>query len=216
VKRYWDQIATKYDVLQKRERVMVLAAALMLVAAVLNALLLDPLAARRKMLHQQMSSDAQQVQQMQQQIRDMVHAGGIDPDAATKSRLAETQEKLHAVDVQLGSLRQALVSPEKMPQLLEGMLRKHGGLKLAKLNTLPLSALPGSTDVNGGIPAFRHGVELTVEGRYLDLLNYLATLEKLPWHLTWGKVALNARENGLSTLTLTVYTLSMDKTWLSL
>jgi MSHA biogenesis protein MshJ len=70
-------------------------------------------------------------------------------------------------------------------------------------------------------PVYKHGVEITVEGRYLDLLDYVSDLEQMPWHILWSKAALNEDKNDEITwpanrLKLTVYTLSLDKTWLSI
>lgn len=63
---------------------------------------------------------------------------------------------------------------------------------------------------------YKHGVELTVQGSYPELLSYLAELEKMPWQLFWGKVKMNVEEYPRATLTLTVFTLSLDKKWLNL
>lgn len=229
MKRHWEKLAAKYDGLQRRERILVLVAALACVAALMNALLLEPLAARKKTLLAQIADDGRQMRQMQQQIQAMLQNSRVDPDAASKARLAEAQERLRAVDAELDAMRHALVAPDRMPQLLEGMLKRHGQLRLLSLKTLPAAGLAesGTAAASAGrdgkaapvaddFPIFRHGVELTVEGRYLDLLDYLSALERLPWHMLWGKAALKAGDGGISTLTLTVYTLSLDKTWLSL
>jgi MSHA biogenesis protein MshJ len=79
-----------------------------------------------------------------------------------------------------------------------------------------LSTQPLSTQQQDS-PVFKHGVEITVEGRYLDLLEYVSELEQMPWHVLWSKAALSADQHPpLSQLKLTVYTLSLDKTWLSI
>jgi MSHA biogenesis protein MshJ len=57
-------------------------------------------------------------------------------------------------------------------------------------------------------------VEITVKGNYQNLLNYLNALEKLPVKMFWGKMELVAGEYPVSTMKLTLYTLSLDKTWL--
>lgn len=62
---------------------------------------------------------------------------------------------------------------------------------------------------------YKHGVEISIEGSYADLVSYLAGLEQLPWRMFWGGVTLKAQTFPVSRLTLTVYTLSLDKTWLS-
>ncbi|HEX5364876.1 MAG TPA: agglutinin biogenesis protein, partial [Gallionella sp.] len=69
----------------------------------------------------------------------------------------------------------------------------------------------------GGVPRliFRHAVQITVRGSYLELLNYLAALEKLPTQMLWGEVKFAVERHPDAVLTVTLSTLSMDKTWLS-
>lgn len=63
---------------------------------------------------------------------------------------------------------------------------------------------------------YKHGVEITMQGSYLDLANYVAELEAMPWQLFWSKAKLNVEEYPKTTLTLTLFTLSLDKKWLNL
>ena len=63
---------------------------------------------------------------------------------------------------------------------------------------------------------YRHGVELTISGQYLDLLQYVEALESLPMHSLWRSALLQTKQFPESELTLRVYTLSLDKTWLSI
>jgi MSHA biogenesis protein MshJ len=58
-------------------------------------------------------------------------------------------------------------------------------------------------------------VEITVAGSYADLTLYLDALEKLSWQMYWGKAEMRVEEYPRVTLTITLYTLSMEKTWLS-
>jgi MSHA biogenesis protein MshJ len=60
----------------------------------------------------------------------------------------------------------------------------------------------------------KHGIEIRMAGNYLDLLAYVADLESLPQKLLWGNMALTVTAYPRSELTLTVYTLSLDPTWL--
>jgi MSHA biogenesis protein MshJ len=61
---------------------------------------------------------------------------------------------------------------------------------------------------------FRHGVELTLAGSYLDLHAYLSALEGLSTQLYWGRAEMSVAEYPVATLKLTVYTLSFDQAWL--
>ena len=61
---------------------------------------------------------------------------------------------------------------------------------------------------------YKHGVQITVRGSYADLTQYMAALENLPTRMFWGMAKMNVVQYPTSELTLTLYTLSLDKTWL--
>jgi MSHA biogenesis protein MshJ len=63
---------------------------------------------------------------------------------------------------------------------------------------------------------YRHGVELTLRGSYLDMVDYMHALETLPTQLFWGKAQLDAEDYPNVRLTLTLYTLSLDPKWMKL
>ena len=97
------------------------------------------------------------------------------------------------------------------------------------LGTAP-GAAPGATPVPtaaGAAPApvalpkappllYRHGVELVLEGSYLDMVSYMEALEAMPSQLFWGKATLNAEDYPRTRLALTLYTLSLDPKWMAL
>lgn len=242
----WLAITSKFEALNKRERWLVFGTLLFVVYAVLNALLLNPMLTRQKTLSTEISADQSQVQVLQQQIGVLNSQNVIDPDAQNKQRIVALQSNLQQLETQLSGMQTTLVNPDKMPELLRSLLKKNGKLKLIELKTLPtkglLDTVADDTSASAPIsissvqdakqthinqsnkqdsPVFKHGVEITVEGRYLDLLEYVSELEKMPWHVLWSKAALNADQHTTSLLPssqlkLTVYTLSLDKTWLSI
>jgi MSHA biogenesis protein MshJ len=96
--------------------------------------------------------------------------------------------------------------------------------------TAPATPAPAATAVPAaGAPAattplvvkapdllYRHGVELTLRGSYLDMVDYMHALETLPTQLFWGKAQLDAEDYPNVRLTLTLYTLSLDPKWMKL
>lgn len=201
---------------------MVTCALFVVVYAVINMLLLSPVLAHQKTLSDELATDQAQINTLNQQINTLAQSPVIDPDAQNKQRIAELQSRLALLETKLTGLQTSLINPEKMPELLRNLLKKNGKLKLIELQTLPVkSLLESASEVKDlvskqDLPVFKHGVEITIEGRYLDLLDYVAELEKMPWHVLWSKAALNAEHYPDSQLKLTVYTLSLDKTWLSI
>jgi len=55
-----------------------------------------------------------------------------------------------------------------------------------------------------------------VSGHYLDLLQFLAEVEKSPWRLLWGRVELQTGKYPVVTMKVIVYTLSTDRAAVSL
>jgi MSHA biogenesis protein MshJ len=85
------------------------------------------------------------------------------------------------------------------------------------LNPLDLPAAAKEPSAPAPIPLlYRHGVELTVRGNYLDMVSYMDALEGMPVRLIWGKANLTVEEYPNARLTLTMYTLSLDKKWMKL
>jgi MSHA biogenesis protein MshJ len=57
-------------------------------------------------------------------------------------------------------------------------------------------------------------MELTLQGSYLDLLDYLTRLEQMPVQMFWANASMDASDYPRVRLTLVLYTLSLDKDWL--
>ncbi|MDP3744552.1 MAG: type II secretion system protein GspM [Methylotenera sp.] len=240
--QFWASITEKFEALNQRERWLVFGALLAAVYVAINMLLLEPVLLQKKSLTSAIFTDEAQVQALRQQLAQYAQQNVTDPDAQNKQRIAVLQSNLQSLEIQLNSLQTSLIKPDKMPELLRSLLKKNGKLKLIELKTLTATGLLDSTattDANQSptitaqvqnatttsekyiVPVFKHGVEITVEGRYLDLLAYVSELEQTPWHILWSKAALNADANPThqwpsNRLKLTVYTLSLDQTWLSI
>jgi len=61
---------------------------------------------------------------------------------------------------------------------------------------------------------YKHGVEIRIAGSYNDLLGYLAEIERLPQRIIWNRIKFTAEPYPRNEMTLTVFTLSLDKQWL--
>lgn len=81
----------------------------------------------------------------------------------------------------------------------------------AGANNLAQSAPPAQESAAVDFGLYRRGVQLVVRGNYLDLVQLLGELERLPWRMLWGKAELKLDQYPTVTLTVTLYTLSNDK-----
>lgn len=226
MKQYWEHYSALLDARNPRERALIFFMALAVVWSLFSVLLLDPLVVKKKRLNQDASQQQLQVQELRAQIETALSAGRVDPDAATRVRMAALNQKLEQSRAALQSVQQSLVPPDKMARLLEDVLTQNRHLKLASLKSLPVSGIldedpdmakPQAEEKKQVGPAiYKHGVEITVSGSYAELTQYLDTMEKLPWRMIWGKAEMRVEEYPLVTLTITLYTLSMDRTWMAI
>lgn len=226
MKQHWQRLSARFDALSKRERTLIFAAAVIGLALIGYQLLIEPQLVRHAMLTRQFG----QQQQAQAQIKArLAELRAREPDAQNRAALQELRRRLAQAETEFRTVQDSLVPPERMATLLDAMLRKNRALHLVSLNTLPASPVVEKAEAKTGAKAgderkmekpadggglYRHGVQITVRGSYADLLEYLAQLEKLPEKMYWGRVTLASEEYPVAVLQLTVYTLSLDKSWL--
>lgn len=219
MKQYWQQLADKIDAMTLRERGLVFAMLAAVLLSFVNLVLIDPLMAKQKQLAGKMGQEQTQMAAVQSALEAMIHARSLDPDTLNRERLQQLKQQLAGMDKSLEGMQNGLVPHDKMATLLEDILRHNGQLQLVSLKTLPAAPIVDTgTDAASKQQAlvYKHGVELTVQGNYNGLLNYLVELEKLPWQMFWSKAKLDAHEYPKVKLSLTLYTLSLDKAWLSI
>lgn len=209
LKRYMERI----DNATLRERVLVFAAATLVLVFLCNALLLKPLRDTQLRLSGEIAQRQTELRTVQSALQRMVRGREADPDARNRERAAALRAEGAVLAAQLAEEQRRFTSPERMRQVLEEMLERNKRLQLVDLKTLPITDL-AMAQGQAGRRIFRHGVELTLKGSYLDLHAYLRSLEELSTQLYWGKVEMNVAGYPSVSLKLTVYTVSFDKAWL--
>ncbi|ARU31010.1 hypothetical protein CAP31_04480 [Sulfuriferula sp. AH1] len=216
LKNYWLNLANRVDALSMRERIMVFAAIVVVLLALMNALLIGPLLAHQKQLAEQIVQSQQTAAAMQTQIQDLLKISNINPDITLQLKLAQLRNQAANSGKNLDDIQSKLVAPQQMPALLEDILRRNQSVHLIALKTLPVEILSAKSAADAGNHIYKHGVEITVTGDYLDLTRYLSAVEALPWRMFWGKAGLSVDDSHTVTLKLRLYTLSQDKAWLSI
>lgn len=226
MKEMWLKMAARYDALQSRERWLVAVAILGGIVLLGFVLLIEPALKRGQLAERTMAEQRTQLANMQAQTAGL-RAPERNPDIAARAELDGLRKKLEDLSGRLRSLESSLVPPEKMPGLLEDMIGKRSGLRLLSLKTLPVAPFVDKEKVESGDAAakpektgektgglYKHGVEISLEGSYQELTAYLERLEKSRMKLLWSSVALSAEKHPRLVLTLTVYSLSLDRAWL--
>lgn len=238
MKQHWQRVELKINALSLRERVMAFAVAVLVLITLMDTLLLNPLLEKQKQLSQQVKQGQQKIIAMQAEIQRRVKSHELDPNAPNLERLRSLRQQSTKMRDDLLGMHKGLVSPDKMAFLLEDLLKRNGKLHLTSLKTLPVTTVSQSAvsephavnEKNEGAgtiaqttktenklfedTVYKHGVEIVVQGGYPEIMDYLAQLEAMPWQLFWSKAKLNVDAYPKASLTLTLFTLSLDKKWL--
>jgi MSHA biogenesis protein MshJ len=225
VNRLWREYTAKFERLSLRERVMVFAAAALVLFYLIYAAAIEPPRERMQQLASQMQSQREETAALNAQREKLAATGA--PEAGIAARRDALARRIEESDEALRALNKSLVPAQRMNFLLQEMLHADPGLQLVSLRTIP--AVPLLPDAPKPAPApagsqpkrafsegnvYKHGVEITLRGGYEQLYNYLARLERAELRMFWSRARLNVEDHPRLIMTLTIYTLSLDKAWL--
>jgi MSHA biogenesis protein MshJ len=229
-------LMARVDALTVRERGLLFAASAAVIVFIGHSLVLGPLYRTQAALREQIGQQQNNLMGMDGEISARIQAFQVDPDAPARQSLENIRQETAALGDSLLAMEHGLVPPERMAPLLDTILRANARLTLVSMRTLPvepLSALgagaqaapapsPAAPGTAAPAPApttellYRHGVEVTVRGNYLDMVDYMSALEAMPTRLFWGRAQLDVEAYPAARLTLTLYTLSLDRKWMKL
>ena len=209
----WRRTAAKFDALSVRERVMVSAAVMVALLALVYTLMIEPELKKQQRSAAAMLQKQSEMRALDAQVQGLLAARAQDPDRARRERLAQLAGQVKELESSINAEERRFTRPAQMRGVVEGVLGRARGVELVELKTLAVTTLSAKESKDRVI--YRHGLELTVAGSYLDLLAYLRALEALPTQLYWGALSIDASKYPQVRMTLTVYTLSLDRAWLN-
>ncbi len=239
-----EQQLDRFNNLSLRERGIIAGAILLGGLMLTNLLLIDPQMTRKAAQTKRITQTKNEMAAVEAQLAEM-QAKVKDPDASNRAALQEIRKNMAAVDLRLHNIQDSLVPPDKMQSFLENLLSRNSRLELMALRTqaatplithaaeaaakkseskdkdkeAPPTAKPDATKAVSSGPGagiYKHAIEIRIAGSYPDLTKYLSELENMPQRILWERAELSVDKFPRNILTVTVYTLSLDKQWLIL
>lgn len=231
MKRLWQRYAERIDALNLRERILVFSAAMLVLVALVHTLYIDTEVKKERRLASAIAQKQAEARGLQDQLTRLVTSRALDPDRIPREKLEEARRQLAGIESQIATEERKFTAPEQMRKVIDELLAKSRAVQLQSMKTLPTTSIAEARAEAAGKPAtqgasqqapsaperlvYRHGIEITVTGAYLDLLGYLADLERLPTQLYWSSLEIDASRYPRHTMRLVVYTLSLDRAWLN-
>ena len=235
----WTRFAERFDALPTRDRAAAFAGAIVVVALALIWLVVTPAVNGGRAAARELDRKRDEVAALREQSQKLAAELQRDPDEAMRRRIDVLRERLTATEQRLDAWRRQLIAPDRMAGLLRELLARNRGLELLEMKSIapevisgevaravqgpePKNVTTGAGEAPAGkaaattMPIYRHGLELRVRGTYLNQLRYLTELERMPQRMFWRNVEITSESYPEVEMRLTVYTLSLDRAYLSL
>jgi MSHA biogenesis protein MshJ len=206
---------------QPRERAMALFSAALLLAMGFDSLLLQPVRLKVAANRAQLAAARSQLDKLQHIVEERERVGSEN----LRSRQAELATRRAAAEAEIKRAQIELISPQDMERQLSAILRRFPELKVVGMATDAPSLLdetgngeakPAENAESRRSLLYRHGLELTIQGRFLDVISYLEQLEHAPYRIYWKELDLKVDPKGNPVTRIRFFTLSRGPEWLTL
>ena len=209
-----DQLRAQIDERNLRERILLLAAAVVVLFLLWDVAVQTPLADRQQAAADrvdQLERQQEDLRTTEQSLRDQLADLAADTD---EGRVAELRAEIDRIDRELGERTARVVSPSQMVTVLRDMVQADADLTLDALENLAVDEIIAE-DRDEGIPrVFRHRVRVVASGDFFTVLGYLQRLEGLDWQLQWDDLHIETTAYPQARVTILLSTLSLDEGWI--
>lgn len=237
------QLRHAFDARPRRERLLLIGAAVAVAWMLADNLWLAPAYKQWSAVNARRNAAVAAVKQLEVGLQRQ-SADTRSAEQQLRADVVHLRKRVGEGDAALRAFGATLVSAPEMVPMLGRLLAQVGGLRLRSMQSLGSAevgaAIPGPVAASAPaaaaavkpVPAnptltpnptpnraaalYRHGVELTIEGSYADVVAFLLAVEAMPQHILWGGLQLKVEQHPKMVVTLRLYTLSQDRNWLEI
>ena len=189
MKAWWTRLAARVNALSPRERFMLFVVLVSILGAATNLLFIAPLLSLQKarvaQIEKGSAATEEQLGRLQLDIfaRRRVLAGELN------EQVAAIQSEIDGVEREISELSLAASESVALPAMLKRVLRRSDKVALVRVSPSgEAAAAPGAATSAGQAS----GLDITLAGGYLDLMEYLAALEAAMPLARWSALRVSA------------------------
>ena len=189
MKAWWTRLAARVNALSPRERFMLFVVLVSILGAATNLLFIAPLLSLQKarvaQIEKGSAATEEQLGRLQLDIfaRRRVLAGELN------EQVAAIQSEIDGVEREISELSLAASESVALPAMLKRVLRRSDKVALVRVSPAgEAAAAPGAATSAGQ----GSGLDITLAGGYLDLMEYLAALEAAMPLARWSALRVSA------------------------
>lgn len=231
-----ETIKTHYGTLNTRIKGVVWSGVVAIIYFVIDTAIIQPLMDEYSEVTKQIELAKAETKILGMGILQLENKTGINTALSADEQVRQLREKIAQLDREIENKANRFVDPDKMIHFVENILTETKNVQLVSLKKIPVEPIREQTrvqsqnntkttinknisktigqEISKTYPIYRHGIRFSVKGRYNDLLRYLDKLETTPWQITWSSAELQTDGYPYSELSIVIYTLSLDSTWM--
>jgi len=165
--------------------------------------------------------EAQAARTVAENLEKQVGEQSREGDAKFQERIEALKARRKHAEQVIRDAQVDLIAPSDMRAQLAAILAQFPKLKVLSVTSAapaPFGEVIGATGITAG-PAvaagvYQHGLEIVVEGRYFDLIEYLEALENAPRRIYWRELELAVDKHGIPVTRISFFTLSKEAIWI--
>ncbi len=204
--RYWDPFVSFYLDKTPRERVLVSIISAVVIYITLMLLIHDPIQNKTASIQSKVTKLTQEKQKFAMESKAIQEADLRIKKAALEKDLKAIDNKNEKAWQSIQAFSKNALSPQKMVIILESILKTHANIQLLALENQPPQPAYESSQLKARL--YKHSFTLRLKANYLELLQYLKSLESSPYPLFWDSVHFETGDYPQSTAEFLVYTFS--------
>lgn len=191
MKQWWQRLTSRVNAMSLRERFLLFAAVVLILAALTHELFIAPLTRlqrqRADQIEQSSAAMESQVSRIEAELAERRRARLAELNA----ELARLQSEVEAVDRETAALGAEAADASALRAVVSRTLRNAEKVSLIRVTTseAPVAA---ATPATPGVVSPRIGVDITLGGAYLDLMEYFAALEAALPQARWSALRFTA------------------------
>lgn len=175
MKAWWARVAGRVNAMTLRERFLLFFGCVAILGAITYVLFIAPLARLQQQRAKQFEMRSAGVEQQLGRIQLEILERRRSRAAEISGDMAKLQGEIDAVEREIAALSESASAAVAVPAMLRRVLRRTDKVALLRVTS-------AGADATGAAPAGAaitpgSGLDITLAGGYLDLMEYLATLE---------------------------------------
>ena len=190
MKALWLRLASRVNSMTLRERFLLFICVVAVLGGVTHFLFISPLLEQQRVLVEKIDKKSSEMDMLRDETNMEMRKRSRDYTTDLSARALKAQADIDLVEQEIAALTIKGGASGEISTILKRVLRRSD--KIALIRVVPVGTELSATPQVGARPMGRGGVDITLSGNYLDLMAYMAQLEKDLPQARWGALVLKA------------------------